>query len=47
MHSCPDCGSRCTCHGDLDDLEMELEKASCECECRFLDVEVAEDDEEC
>ena len=23
MHSCPDCGQACYCHGDIDDCEVE------------------------
>lgn len=36
MHSCPDCGQACYCHGDIDDAEVEDPKFSapqCVCEC--------------
>jgi hypothetical protein len=28
MHSCPDCGSACYCHGDIDDCVVETEAYS-------------------
>jgi hypothetical protein len=34
MHTCPDCGQACYCHGDIDDSEVETEaysSANCTC----------------
>lgn len=28
MHSCPDCGQACYCHGDIDDCEVETREYS-------------------
>jgi len=33
MHSCPNCGQACYCHGDIDDCELESEADLCECPC--------------
>ncbi len=33
MHTCPDCGQACYCHGDIDDHENELEAERCEHDC--------------
>ena len=30
MHSCPECGQACYCHGDIDDCEVETEEYSSE-----------------
>lgn len=30
MHSCPECGQACYCHGDIDDSEVETEEYSSE-----------------
>lgn len=38
MHSCPDCGQACYCHGDIDDCEVETEEYSSEhCTCCIHD----------
>jgi hypothetical protein len=26
MHTCPECGQACYCHGDIDDCEVETEE---------------------
>lgn len=28
MHTCPDCGQECYCHGDIDDCQVETEEYS-------------------
>jgi hypothetical protein len=28
MHTCPDCGQDCYCHGDIDDCVVEIEAYS-------------------
>lgn len=33
MHTCPDCGQACYCHGDIDDHEIESEADSCVHDC--------------
>lgn len=34
MHSCPDCGKACYCHGDIDDTEVEMpEFSASNCDC--------------
>jgi hypothetical protein len=40
-HSCPRCGSYCTCSGDWDDIDLGLDFPNCRCDCRVYD----EDDE--
>lgn len=41
MHTCPDCGQACYCHGDIEDHENEFEANNCvhECEYEFDDDE--------
>ena len=33
MHSCPECGQACYCHGDIDDCEIESEAEFCVHDC--------------
>lgn len=30
MHTCPECGQACYCHGDIDDAEVETEEYAAE-----------------
>ncbi len=33
MHTCPECGQACYCHGDIEDHENENEEEFCTHEC--------------
>ena len=49
MHSCPDCGQACYCHGDIDDCEVETEEYSsehCVCDCAEEGWREADEDDE-
>ena len=37
MHTCPECGQACYCHGDIDDCEIESEADACVHECEGSD----------
>lgn len=39
MHTCPDCGQACYCHGDIDDCEVETEEYASEHCVHHLDPE--------
>jgi hypothetical protein len=47
MHTCPECGQACYCHGDIDDCEVETrEYSAANCTCCLAMVFDDEDDDE-
>ena len=49
MHSCPDCGQACYCHGDIDDCEVETEEYAsehCVCDCAEEGWREADEDDD-
>ena len=45
MHSCPDCGQACYCHGDIDDFDSQTPRLGCDC-CADVWAGDDEDDED-